>query len=294
MEEPKKSQHFHGTERTEVGLGRGRGRRPGGRRREGLVGGGGDVLRVRPGKPHHRRPGLAPQRPGGPGAPRCVTFRAAPGFHSDRGAGRRGGCGRTRPPPRAARVALLRPPEPGVDRAWGRRGALSRGAAGAPARSEDRPPEGPRVSAALSSPGRVSTPHGQALSGLLLSLKVTPLNRLWPGRLFVSDILVLLFRLLNAPLAQLRRLGASITDSPQPRGSPQTPPHRNLHEGPPGSGSQPLPRKQRLPDALAGAEGSASITSAARPCPLPRPRSLLPASGGHALKPGARAWTRRA
>ena len=94
-------------------------------------------------------------------------------------------------------------------------------------------PEGPRVSAAPSSPGRVSAPHGQALSGLLLPSKVTPLNRLWLGRLFVSDILVL-FRLLKAPLAQLRRLGASITDSAPPREFPQTPPHRNLHEGPRG------------------------------------------------------------
>lgn len=117
-----------------------------------------------------------------------------------------------------------------MDWAWGRRGALSTRAAGAPARAEDRRPEGPRVSAAPSSPGRVSAPHGQALFGLLLRSKVTPLNRLWLGRLFVSDILVLLFRLLNAPLAQLRRLGASITDSAPPRGSPQTPPHRNLHE----------------------------------------------------------------
>lgn len=63
-------------------------------------------MRVRPGKPHYRRPGPGPQRQGGPGAPLCVTFRAAPGFHSDRGAGRRGGCGRTRPPPSAARVAF--------------------------------------------------------------------------------------------------------------------------------------------------------------------------------------------
>lgn len=60
-----------------------------------------------------------------------------------------------------------------MDRAWGRRGALSTGTAGAPARAEDRRPEGPRVSAALPSPGRVSAPHGQALSGLLLPSKVT-------------------------------------------------------------------------------------------------------------------------
>lgn len=127
-----------------------------------------DVMRVRPGKPHYRRPGPGPQRPGGPGR-LSASLRAAPGFHSDRGAGRRGGC-RYPASPSAARVAL----SGRRSRAWtgpgagGARSARERaGAPGAP-RTAAR---GPRVSAALSSPGRVSAPHGRALPGLLLPQK---------------------------------------------------------------------------------------------------------------------------
>lgn len=127
-------------------------------RKGGLAGGGGDVMRVRPGKPHYRRPGPGPQRPGGPeGASLCHLSGCAWFPYGDRGA--RAQRRLRRDPASSQRRAgrVLQPPEPGVDGAWGRQGARSARERPEHLRAPRTAGEGPRVSAALSLRG--GSPH---------------------------------------------------------------------------------------------------------------------------------------
>lgn len=139
--------------------------------------------------------------PGGPGARRCVTSGAAPGFHSDRGAERGGGCGRTRPsPPAAGRAPPAR--EPG---GWkgprGRRGCaqLASGRSTCTCTcAEDRLPGGPaREYHPVLLGEQISEPQGHAVSGLMpfknhtvklhVAAKAFPFGHIWVLGIMISS-----------------------------------------------------------------------------------------------------------
>lgn len=214
-----------------------------------------------------------PAEAGRAGAPLCVT-RAAPGF-------------RARPRSRAQseaaagpgllpapRVAVLRPPEPAWTGPPGPAGCARHGNGRSTCARRGPPARGPAwVSAALSSPGRVSAPHGRALSGLLLPSKVTPLNRLWPeGFSFLTS-----FGIISSPKRAFS-VAATVSGPPLPTATYSAGPRKrplHLHEGLRGWAPSRLANSGWMPLPALGAACVHHLRGEA--VPLPDPGVLRPA-----------------